>query len=460
MKTSQDGLPIVRSYCPSWRLACCVLVFAVGVARSAGAQSAPPTPSVAAALSTETGAADAQGGKKGKKKPVEWLWIPHPTIRIGKQVRVEFRARIMNETLRSDAGTGDQSQLDIARRRAGVEGELFKAVAFQVAREFVGSDPWRDAYVDYVQFTFARVQVGKFKLPFSVDENTGATNLDFAFRSLAASTLSPGRDRGWMAHGQIFNHALGYEIGKFDHDGHNAHTNNPDRVTGGQTTVWRVTSQPLRGVRSKWTDVEFGYAETKSDLLEGFSSIKGQTVLGLDFYKSHYLVNGVRRRTGFEMRLRPGPFSLKAEYIRVTEERRGESVEDSDLSPLVAKGWYVSGTWAVTGEVKSNGLDEPIRPFMQGGAGAVEVAARVEKLTFGSEAGFAAPNEPGSTSHRADVVLGNADRVVTVGLNWYPNRWIKLQFNLINEKLADPSQGPLPDRPSFWSRVFRIQVGF
>jgi len=231
-------------------------------------------------------------------------------------------------------------------------------------------------------------------------------------------------------------------------------------VTGSSTTAWRVTTQPLRSINSKWTDVEVGYASTKSDLLEGFSSIKGQTVFGQDFYKSHFLVNGVRRRTGIEVRLRPGPFSVKSEYIRVTEERLGESVEDKDLSRLLAKGWYVSGTWAVTGEVKSNGLDEPNHPLLQGGVGAIEVAARVEKLSFGSEASFAAPGETGSTSRRADVVLGNSDRVVTFGVNWYPNRWVKVQFNVIKEQIADPSQGPLPGQPSFWSRVMRLQIGF
>jgi phosphate-selective porin len=398
--------------------------------------------------------------KKNKEDHLAWVWIPHPSIRYGKDLRVDFRGRWTHETLRSDPGEGDQSAIDIARKRLGVEGEVLKAVAFQVERELVEFDPWRDVWVDYQQFTFARAQFGKFKLPFSVDENTSSANLDFTFRSMAANQLAPGRDKGWMFHGQVLNHAFGYEIGLFQHDGRNARTLNPARVSGGTTRSWRVTSQPFRNVKSKWTDIQFGYAATNSDLLEGFSSIRGQTALGLEFYNSHFTVNGVRRRSGFEFRARPGPFSAKAEYIRVTEERRGESVEDSDLSPLVAIGWYVSGTWAVTGETKSNGLEEPIRPFLQGGIGAVEAAVRIERLKFGSEASVANPLEPGSTSHRADVVLGNSERALTFGVNWYPNRWFKIQFNAIKETIDDPSQGPLPDQPTFWSRVVRLQISF
>lgn len=62
--------------------------------------------------------------------------------------------------------------------------------------------------------------------------------------------------------------------------------------------------------------------------------------------------------------------------MRVTDERRGQSVDDTDLSPAVAAGWYVSGTWAVTGEAKAKGLDAPPRPFFRGGPGVIEVAAR------------------------------------------------------------------------------------
>ena len=63
----------------------------------------------------------------------------------------------------------------------------------------------------------------------------------------------------------------------------------------------------------------------------------------------------------------------------MTTERRGQSVEDTDLSPLLATGWYVSGTWAITGEKKAAGLNKPRRPFLRGGLGAFETAVRFER---------------------------------------------------------------------------------
>jgi phosphate-selective porin len=78
----------------------------------------------------------------------------------------------------------------------------------------------------------------------------------------------------------------------------------------------------------------------------------------------------------------------------------------------------------------------------------------VERLTFDSTA---ANDSLPSTSPRADTILGNSDKAVTFGVNWYLNRWVKVQFNWIRETLTDPEQGPLPDKPSFSSRVLRLQ---
>jgi phosphate-selective porin len=114
----------------------------------------------------------------------------------------------------------------------------------------------------------------------------------------------------------------------------------------------------------------------------------------------------------------------------------------------------VSGTWALTGERKASGLDNPRRPVLRGGPGAIELACRIESLRFASGSG----GTDFSESPRADDILGNRDRAVTLGVNWYLNRWFKLQLNGIHETISDPSQGPLPQRPGFWSRVLRFQL--
>jgi phosphate-selective porin OprO/OprP len=393
-----------------------------------------------------------------QKSRVRFEWKEHPSLRFGKELRIDFRARVQTDSRESDAPLSDDNTdaggFDIARRRIGVEGAIGKFADFQVERELSNDDPWRDVYLNYSQHTVLQVQGGKFKLPFSLDETTSATNLDFVYRSRIAAQLAPGRDRGVMAHGRLFERRLDYEAGWFVHDGDNARTRSGTRVFAGRTIAVRVAAEPFRPSKSAMEDFHVGVAFTTGEVPEGFTGLRGRTVLDEAFFPSHIYVNGTRRRMGLEFRVRPGPASIKAEMIRVTEERLGQSVEDGDLSPFISRGWYISGSYAITGDSKSKGLDEPKKPFLQGGLGAIEVAARIEQLEFASDGGIGDP----STSPRSDVVQGNTDRAATVGVNWYLNRWVKLQFNVIHEDIADPSRGPLTDRSTFWSRVFRLQL--
>jgi phosphate-selective porin len=94
---------------------------------------------------------------------------------------VDFRARVQADTRSSDTAFADSdgSSPDVARRRIAVEGDIEHLVEFQVERELGDDEPWRDVYANYHQFDVVQVQAGKFKLPFSLDENTSPTNLDF-----------------------------------------------------------------------------------------------------------------------------------------------------------------------------------------------------------------------------------------------------------------------------------------
>ncbi|HYT67698.1 MAG TPA: porin [Vicinamibacterales bacterium] len=402
-----------------------------------------------------TRSAEENKDKKAETYPVFRLG-DHPSIVFGKGSHLDFRARFSADKSDSEASTEDPAEtstIDLGKKRIGVSGEIANAVEFQIEAELTNTDPWRDVYGDFKYYDVARVRGGKFKVPFSLDENTGASHLDFMFRSLAATHLAPGRDQGVMVHGRVWKKVIGYDAGVFQHDGKNARTNNPAKVFGGQTTAGRVTFEPTRNMKDALGPFLVGVAFTRSDVPEGISGVRGQTVLDQNFFSSaDYLVNGTRRRTGIEMQFLPGPASIKSEWMRLETQRRGESVENTDLSPLVGEGWYVSGTMALTGEKKSR-VERPKKPLLQGGFGAVEVGARVESLRFKS----GSSSEQGSRSPRADTILGNRDQATTVGVNWYVNRFFKVQANFIREKLDDPSQGPLPSKASFTTKAVRFQ---
>ena len=401
--------------------------------------------------------------KEPQKSPEErsdcgFRWDNRPSLRLGRGTRIDFRARVQADLRDSDApipGHDDGSDIDLARNRIGIDGEVLNLFDYQVEYDFVDDeDPWRDVYINYKQFDFVQVQGGKFKLPFSMDETTSATNLDFVYRSRAAIFLAPGRDRGVMVHGRILDRGmLRYEVGGFNHDGVNARTNDLERVFGERTLAGRLTLQPLLSTQSILSDLAFAVAFTTGDVPEGFPALRARTSMGEPFYLPDVSVRGERRRIGFDARWRPGPFSIKSEYMKLTQERLGQSSDETDLSKFFGEGWYVSGTWAITGENKAEGLDSPRRSLFRGGIGAVELALRAEGISYGSEATDDVP----SSAPRADVILGNTNRLVTYGVNWYLNRWLKIQVNFVRERLSDPTQGPLPEQFSFWSRFVRFQ---
>ena len=136
----------------------------------------------------------------------------------------------------------------------------------------------------------------------------------------------------------------------------------------------------------------------------------------------------------------------------MTDERRGEGYANEDLPAARYRAWYVAGTWLVTGETKARPV-QPKAEFLRGGFGALELAARYERIWFDSVAGESAA----ARSPRAVNILPSGDRVLTVGVNWIVNRWITVQLNGIRERVEDSARSPVPNGAAFWSRTVRFQ---
>ena len=100
-------------------------------------------------------------------------------------------------------------------------------------------------------------------------------------------------------------------------------------------------------------------------------------------------------------------------------------------------GWYLEGTWILTGETKpyvaqainnevgAFGNPVPSRPFSLDGDswGAWELAARYSDTNLNYN-----PTQLASSSRLAGITGGD-ERIITLGINWYMNRNVKLQLN-------------------------------
>jgi phosphate-selective porin OprO/OprP len=396
--------------------------------------------------------AAAQTKEPDADPPVRFVFPDRPSLRFGSFLRVDFRLRLQGDVRSfSPPEVSDDTGPEMTRRRFGIQGTAFEHVEYEVEREIRKHGAWRDVFANVRYFDDYQVQVGKFKLPFSQERLTGSTDLDFVYRANVVDTLAPARDIGVTLHGRFNNRAVGYEAGVFRHDGENAQFDfNPG---AGQTVAARVAGRPLRltAATGATREMEVAVAVTASEVPDGLNSLRGRTVFRHQFFAPVY-VNGRRVRLGFDADWRPGPFSLKAEFIRVTDERKNQGIFDEDLPVLVSRGWYVSGTWVLTGESKFDGI-APRRPLFRGGAGGIELAARAERLRFGSSL----EREPDLPTPRAANLREAGLRAVTFGVNWYVNQWVKIQLNAVRELFEDPDRSPIAGRAVFWTRVARVQ---
>ena len=424
---------------------------------------------------------EAEKAKKEKQKPPEGLhlrWDRRPSIRWGDLLRVDFRFKLQNDIRGVEPEyLTEEGLYELHRGRVGIEGHVFRHFEFEIEREIkeeisdlfriqkeIHSHPWRDVFVNFRYLRDVQVKVGKFKIPFSLDQTTGTMNLDFPKRSLIGDLLAPARDKGIMLHGRFFRRGLNYEAGIFRNDGENAEfrevideVGNEERFkTGLRTFAGRITGTPLRltPVPAVLKDLEIGGAFTSTTVPEGLKGLRGQTVTGQTYFR-HLFVHGHRLRVGTQLRWTPGPFSLKSEFIHVSEERRGQGIRGEDLPNFISRGWYVSGTWVVTGQ-KFDDRDEPrkssLPPFGRG-LGAVELAGRYEAIRSGSAEH---PGRPSRTPRAANI-LGNSDRAWTFGVNWYLSHYMKIQANAIREKIEDLQRVPVLGRERYWTRLVRIQ---
>jgi phosphate-selective porin OprO/OprP len=390
---------------------------------------------------------------------LQFRWRDHPQIRNGSLFRVDFLAKFQWDARRPGDDPPDFDEYEIHRARVGIEGEVFRYIQFSLERELTEREAdeqtterksaWKDVYIEGNFTDAAQVRFGKFKIPFGLEQLTGISNLDFVYRSLSANYLAPARDIGVMVHGRFFDRGLNYWAGVFQQDGENARSS---RIDGADETVAvRVTGTPFRSNKGL-AKAEIGGAFTVSALDNEAvlpNGLRGRTVMSQYVFYEPVFVKGHRRRYEVDADWSAGPVGARAEYTHVLDSREGQGLADQDLADARARAWYASGTWVVTGEEK----DRPVKPKRK--LGAFEAVARYERLWFDSAGG----EPPPLRNPRADAILTSGEHVLSLGINWYITRWVKLQFQTIREQPQDPERSPVPGGDAFWSPVFRFQVG-
>lgn len=145
---------------------------------------------------------------------------------------------------------GPRHSFTFNRARIGVTGNIPYDISYYAVVETSpfkanGSAFLLDGFVAYNRWSFARIALGKFKSPFTLEMATPCHELNTIYRSAAVQNLvSPDRDYGIMVLGDMFDKKLAYSVAFTNGNGMGAFDSN-----NGKTLHSRVVISPMSFIK-------------------------------------------------------------------------------------------------------------------------------------------------------------------------------------------------------------------
>lgn len=366
--------------------------------------------------------------------------------------------------LRRGAAAGDTARAQdlnngttFRRARLGVEGKLFNDFNYAFTLEFGGSgteDPGRihEAWIQYNGFKPVAIKVGAFEALANLSAAGSSSNLlllerpgpaevarNFAAgdsRSAIQVTANGdwGEDSGlgayWIATGAV----TGGVVSTISSSG--SATAQP--FDEQEAVLGRFAVAPFVG--TDWLahfGVNASYVITPADT----TGVPGASRYGFQIRERPELrVDGTRFVDtgsinaddafvyGVEAAFQKNNFLIQGEAFQYGIDRRASTLSDPRFS-----GWYVEGSWVVTGETRKynrtvgafDGVTA-LTPFNAeaGSWGAWEVVARYSDLDLNyheGKAGLALPT---------GGIRGGDQQIATIGVNWYVNNNLRFMFDI------------------------------
>ena len=192
--------------------------------------------------------------------------------------RVQFDARVIDNSFNALADRDSASAADnfeVRRARIGVVGTINKDIGYEVVGNGVGSSTnWIDtAFINYGFNKNAQFRTGRFKQPFSLEEQTSSNNIDFMERSYG-NQMAPGKRLGAMMHGEPMT-GVTYGVSVYQ-DGFNEITNQ-DSLGTKQAARLTLNMAQLNDIKDTVLHVGLGYAGGNSQVTPTTSSNTQET---------------------------------------------------------------------------------------------------------------------------------------------------------------------------------------
>jgi len=347
------------------------------------------------------------------------------------------------------------------RARLGADGTAFKDFDYRILLDFGGAgvENAGQLYEGWVQYTGLKplkVRLGAFSPSLGLEDQGSTNGMPFLERpgpSDTARALAGGDTRTaiqlfangdhWFAAGAV----TGRTIGVINTGTASATAQTYSDQLG---LTGRIAFQPFHGY--DWliqTGVHGSYvvhpANTAGPGATGATSLASYGVRlndtpelrvdGTKFIDTGTINARHADTIGLELAAQKRNLFLQAEYESFNVER-----SDAGVSNPHFYGWYVEGTWILTGEARkfnagTAAFDAPPvdHPFKLhgGGWGAWEFGLRYSEMNLNYRAGDAGTALATTTvgGSITDGIRGGDQKIWTVGLNWYLNPIFRLMFD-------------------------------
>lgn len=295
----------------------------------------------------------------------------------------------------------------IRTARLGVEGQWNSSWAYKAEVNFAGNQAvWEDLILEYKPTENISVLAGNFKIV-SLENITSSRYTTFMERGAFNDLIDAGRvmNLGVKTGGENWTAAV-YASGDSLNDADVASEAESAGVNG------RVTFAPIL---TDSTQVHLGgwarYRDRGGDTAFSYRN-RNNTNVG-----SRYVDTGAVGQSdttyGLEAALVQGPFSVQGEYARV-------NADAGALGDREAQGYYVYGSWFVTGESRTYeakkgefGRTKILNPVTAGGPGAWELGVRYDATDY-TDFGTSKAGEYSAW---------------TAGATWYPFPYVRFMAN-------------------------------
>ena len=322
-----------------------------------------------------------------------------------------------------------QDTLEVRRGLFGVRGQIAKDFKYLLLANF-GNDAGASSttstidefWFNYAAVTEAQLQVGTFKMPFSLEQLTSSNNIDFLERSLIGQTegeFIPAKETGVMLHGipkTGFTYALALSRGRA----------NKSTTVDGVDFVGRVTTNVAEVIQNKEFVAHLGAAYSTGNVKTGVAPASGRT----EGRQQSGWFTGSSALSGDTARTRQG---LEAAFAWKGLKLQGEhfvfNYDPTTGTDKEITGHYVQAIYNITGENHNYkdgtfGWIKPNTAFTSGGRGAWQVGVRASEFN----------------AEDITVATGKANLAtsLTYGVTWFLNDNVRLMANYVDTKFNKP----------------------